>query len=195
MTEFQSCLPPWLTSKARTHSLLSIPPMMYRTLPTRAGPLKPMPSPLAFHSSFGPSLGHSFSRPVSRQMPSRLGPRQAGQSSARRPRANMTTVNAESRIDNRRQRSIIVASPTEKNMWGRSGPPVRCPGRIIAGIVAHWGRHGNNRGQARPLHNSPPLWWEHPKLVSSSGWPLLRARPFGYDRQSVVHDMFCATTM
>ena len=37
----------------------------------------------AFHSCRGPSLGHSFSKPVSREMPSRRGPRHRGQSSAR----------------------------------------------------------------------------------------------------------------
>ena len=37
----------------------------------------------AFHTTGGPSLGHSESQPVSAEMPLRLGPRQCGQSSAR----------------------------------------------------------------------------------------------------------------
>src|SRR4051812_32764950 len=40
----------------------------------------PPPIPLAFHARGGPSLGHSLSRPVSFEMPSRLGPRNCGQS-------------------------------------------------------------------------------------------------------------------
>src|SRR5260370_42553856 len=38
---------------------------------------------LTCHSSFGPALGHSFSKPVSCETPSRCGPRHCGQSSAR----------------------------------------------------------------------------------------------------------------
>ena len=106
-----------------------------------------MPSPLAFQRSFGPSAGHFFSRPVSRQMPSRLGPRQAGQSSARRPGGVRTTrVKAKSRTNNRQQHIFIVASPTEKNMGGRSGPPARRPGRIMPRIVAHSHGAGNDGG-------------------------------------------------
>src|SRR5262245_3133894 len=38
----------------------------------------PSPTPLAFQSSSGPSLGHSFSRPLSGERLSRLGPRYVG---------------------------------------------------------------------------------------------------------------------
>ncbi len=42
----------------------------------------PGPRPEISQSSFGPSLGHSFSNPFSWQTPSRLGPRHCGQSAA-----------------------------------------------------------------------------------------------------------------
>src|SRR5262245_13160074 len=50
--------------------------------PTTATDEKP-PDSGAFHSCRGPSLGHSLSRPVSREIPSKRGPRHRGQSSAR----------------------------------------------------------------------------------------------------------------
>src|ERR1043166_8633770 len=51
--------------------------------PTIAGVEKPAPMSLTCQTSFGPSLGHSLSRPFSSEMPSRLGPRHCGQSVAR----------------------------------------------------------------------------------------------------------------
>src|SRR4030095_10136734 len=65
--------------------------------PTTAGVEKPEPMSVAFHCNLGPSLGHSFSRPVSVETPFRWGPRHWGQSSAWRhagsakaPRAKAT---------------------------------------------------------------------------------------------------------
>src|SRR5688572_9617405 len=40
----------------------------------------PTPTVSTCHSNLGPSSGHSLSRPVSRLMPSRFGPRHCGQS-------------------------------------------------------------------------------------------------------------------
>src|SRR5262245_16856559 len=40
------------------------------------------PDRSALQSCFGPPLGHSWSKPASREIPSRCGPRQHGQSSA-----------------------------------------------------------------------------------------------------------------
>src|ERR1043165_5325333 len=49
--------------------------------PTTATLEKPVPRPVAFHSNFGPSGGHFFSRPVSVETSSLFGPRNCGQSS------------------------------------------------------------------------------------------------------------------
>src|ERR1051326_189869 len=50
--------------------------------PTIAGVEKPEPMSLTCQMSFGPSFGHSLSRPFSSEMPSRCGPRHCGQSVA-----------------------------------------------------------------------------------------------------------------
>src|SRR6516225_8565775 len=47
--------------------------------PATTAPLKPAPTS-RFHASGGPSLGHVASRPVSVERPSRVGPRNCGQS-------------------------------------------------------------------------------------------------------------------
>src|SRR5262245_42201383 len=62
--------------------------------PTTATLESPPPRPLAFHASGGPAAGHSPSRPVSADCPSRLGPRQPGQSEARRSRAAVSVAAA-----------------------------------------------------------------------------------------------------
>src|SRR5437867_4984683 len=53
-----------------------------------AMPPIPLPSPVAFHTSDGPSFGHSLRRPVSLGTALRSGPRHWGQSSARVARVN-----------------------------------------------------------------------------------------------------------
>src|SRR2546422_2336309 len=50
--------------------------------PTTLTVAKPLPRPFAFQTSRGPADGHCFNRPVSEQIPSRLGPRHCVQSSA-----------------------------------------------------------------------------------------------------------------
>src|SRR3954469_20313020 len=50
--------------------------------PTTAGPEYPTPAPVYVHRSFGPPAGHSWSSPVSAEVPSRFGPRYWGQSAA-----------------------------------------------------------------------------------------------------------------
>src|SRR4051812_10744151 len=50
--------------------------------PTTAGDEYPAPRPVDFQSNLGPSLGHSFNRPVSGETPVRSAPRQPGQSAA-----------------------------------------------------------------------------------------------------------------
>src|ERR1019366_4637844 len=46
---------------------------------------------LVCQSSFGPTFGHSFNKPVSLEMPSRCGPRHCGQSSAEAASVKMLT--------------------------------------------------------------------------------------------------------
>ena len=57
--------------------------MFIITIPIQTHAVKldmPRPNPLVRQASGGPPLGHSFSRPVSVEMPSRFGPRHCGQS-------------------------------------------------------------------------------------------------------------------
>jgi hypothetical protein len=63
-----------------------------------------------FHNSFGPAFGHSWSRPVSREIPLRSGPRHCGQSLAM----------AESAVDN--QNAPAARIPNENFMRGLSFP-------------------------------------------------------------------------
>src|SRR5436190_4129256 len=60
---------------------------------------KPRPASGYFHKSFGPSLGHSVSKPFSVETPSRLGPRHCGQSAAVSVDTNANIVtNAANRV-------------------------------------------------------------------------------------------------
>ena len=82
MAEAQTRLPSWLTSRAKTHSLSSALLMVYRRSPTMAGPARPSPSPVTFHSSLGPLAGQVFKSPVSWHRPSCLVP---GMRASRQP--------------------------------------------------------------------------------------------------------------
>src|SRR5580700_5715573 len=69
--------------------------MVYRRSPTMAGPAKPSPSPLVFHSNLGPLVGQDFKSPVSLHRRSRLLPPNAGQSSlATRVATSATHISA-----------------------------------------------------------------------------------------------------
>src|SRR6266404_2579162 len=82
---------------------------MVKTLsPATATLEKPEPTPVAFQTTGGPSLGHSLSRPLSDEMSSRLGPRNCGQSAdgdltsaAWHTAANSTTPQAKHQRDMR----------------------------------------------------------------------------------------------
>src|SRR5438874_4022785 len=69
-------------------------PVVKMRSPTTLTVAKPLPRPFAFQTSRGPADGHCFSRPVSEQIPSRLGPRHCVQSSA------LATGAQRDRIDN-----------------------------------------------------------------------------------------------
>src|SRR4051794_28680753 len=58
-----------------------------RPLLTAMPPI-PLPMPIAFHTSGGPSFGHSLRSPVSFETALRSGPCHCGQSSARAVRVN-----------------------------------------------------------------------------------------------------------
>src|SRR5947209_8879842 len=66
-------------------------------------------------SNFGPSLGHSLSKPVSREIPFRRGPRHCGQSAApantqKTPSAAPTTSNHRVFIGNLRREGLGLGS-------------------------------------------------------------------------------------
>src|SRR5262249_41897154 len=71
---------PELTSRAMTYSTSLHAPIVYSRSATTAGPEKPMPALVKFHSSGGPPLGQALSRPVSLETSVRSGPRHCGQS-------------------------------------------------------------------------------------------------------------------
>src|SRR5262249_16615350 len=104
--------------------------------PATATDEKP-PDRSAFQSCLMPPLGHSFKRPVSREMPSRRGPRQQGQSSAfagRSEDAARTTLTPVRRLSLRQRGKDIcglLSSGREIKGAGIAVPDPRRAGRVV----------------------------------------------------------------
>src|SRR5262249_49674139 len=112
------------------------------TLPSTTTTDEKPPDSLAFHNCRGPSLGHSVKRPVSREMPSRRGPRQRGQSSARarRPEHAMRNASASPIALPRRNDMVYLVLRRTGRDNGASLPGTPARNNWARGVASRIGR-------------------------------------------------------
>src|SRR5262245_38283272 len=121
---------------------------------------------LACHNSFGPVFGHSLSKPVSREIPSRFGPRHCGQSEAQLAHVAVRTT------------AVTTETPTESLvfmpslLWGQISSTAQPLARILTSRLLATNRL--ERERRRPDRN-----------MNNQGIPIARLVPYLVDRLAV----------